>query len=46
MTKLKKLNDACKSLDTENKFSYHIWMWGQNNTRYQPDIWLDGKALP
>ena len=20
--------------DTENKFLYSIWVWGQNNTRY------------
>ena len=39
MTKLKKLDvtkcQACKSLDTGNKFLNSIWMWGQNKIRYK-----------
>ena len=30
-----------KSLDTENKFLNPIWMWGQNNTRYKLNMWLE-----
>ena len=33
---------ASNSFDIENKFLYPIWIWGQNNTKYESNISLDG----